>query len=119
MHPPKLKLKLKSRAIPLHLLWAFMYCFAVNLIFKTGRTLLSIYSDNIACYRCIDYLQQIICVLNDHGSFPIFVLSKAYVCSHSTVGIAGSNPAACMFDVCCVSSGLCDELRGPTSCVYV
>jgi hypothetical protein len=41
-HPPHLALRLKSRAIPLHLFWTFLDCSAVNfyLIFKTGRPLL-------------------------------------------------------------------------------
>jgi len=75
-----------------------MDCSAVNvyLIFKTGRTLLSICSDNIACYRCIHDVRQILYGLNDHGLFPMFVLSKAYVYGRWIVGIAGSNPAAGM-----------------------
>jgi hypothetical protein len=71
-----------------------MNCSAVTfyLTFKTGRTLLSIYRDN----KYIDYLRKIVCGLKDHGSFPVFVLSKTYVCCPSIAGIAGSNHAGGM-----------------------
>jgi hypothetical protein len=64
------------------------------------------------------------------GPIPVAVGSKAWVCSRSIVRIAGLNPVEDMdvlsvvFVVCCVSSGLCDELvwllvqRSPTGCVY-
>jgi hypothetical protein len=46
----------------------------------------------------------------------VAVRFKAYICSHLVAGIAGSNPTEGMdvpslvFVVCCVDSGLCDEL---------
>ena len=46
---------------------------------------------------------------------PVPVLSREQFCSHSNVGIAGSNPAEGMdirplFVACCVGSGVCDGL---------
>jgi len=58
------------------------------------------------CYYCCQY--------NSYTN-QVTAQSKAYVCSHSIGGIAGSNQAQGM-DVhlscllCCVRSGLCDGL---------
>jgi hypothetical protein len=43
------------------------------------------------------------------------MLSKAYICSRVIAGVASSNPAEgldvrFLFVVCCVGSGLCDQL---------
>ena len=72
-----------------------MNCSAMTFypIFKTDRTLKSIYRDN---NKYIGYLRQIICGSKDQGSFPVFVLSKTYVCGRSIAGIAGSNHAGGM-----------------------
>jgi hypothetical protein len=46
------------------------------------------------------------------GPIPVTVRSKAMAYAR-LIGVAGSNPAAVMmfvFLVCCVGSGLCDEL---------
>ena len=44
--------------------------------------------------------------------------SKAWVCSHSLVGIVGSNPAGGHMDVCseCCASGRSLVRRSPTEC---
>jgi hypothetical protein len=125
-HSSCLALRLNSRAVRvrLHLLPAFMDCSAVNfyLIFKTGCTLLLIYRDNIACYRCIDYLRQIICELKDHGPFTVFVLSN--VClrpldcwDREFESRWGHVYSSLEFDECCVDNGLGEDLRSPTTSV--